>query len=88
VRVIVTQDGIEEANQQGVTLDDIDDVLLGKQMIQNVDATTRMVTARASGRLVTLWLAENTDDEWELVTAFESGFSVEVAWNHTFGKDE
>lgn len=54
-------------------------------LIEDIDASTRAVTARIDGRLVTVWLTEGDDGVWELAIAFKAGFATELKWTHVFG---
>ncbi len=82
----MTADGLDAAAEQGVSLRQIAAVLEARPtLVEDIDETTRAVTGRATGRLVTVWLAEGPDGVWELVTAFEAGFATELRWGHIFG---
>jgi hypothetical protein len=84
--VTLTADGLDAAAEQGVSLRQIAAVLeVRPNLIEDVDETTRAITGRADERLVTVWLNEGPDGVWELVTAFEAGFTTELRWGHIFG---
>jgi hypothetical protein len=86
VRVIFTVDGIDAAAEQGVDLRTIRAALTSQPtMIEDIEPGTRAVTGRVRGRLVTVWLVEDDDGVWELASAFEGGFTVEIKWSHVFG---
>ncbi|MET7426403.1 hypothetical protein [Dactylosporangium sp. NPDC005555] len=86
MRVILTVDGIDAAAEQGVTLPAINAALAAQPtLIEDIDASTRAVTGRVDGRLVTVWLTEGDDGVWELAIAFEAGFATELKWTHVFG---
>jgi hypothetical protein len=84
--VIFTVDGLDAAAEQGVSLSSIRAALAAQPtLIEDLDASTRAVTGRVDGRLVTVWLTEGDDGVWELVLAFEPGFATELKWTHVFG---
>jgi hypothetical protein len=91
VRVNPTIAGVIAADQLGVTRTEVLCVLRhGLRLLEDIDDDTRAVTGRtAQGRLVSVWLRRLTDDEdfdYELLTAFEAGLTVETKWTHVFGR--
>lgn len=87
MRINYDVDGIEQALAQDVTIDEISEVLRSRpQLHPDLDEDVRSVAGRtATGRLVVVWLEEQTDDSWDLITAFEAGFATQLKWNHAFG---
>jgi hypothetical protein len=88
MRFSLTEDGLLSAAEQGVSRDEILHVLTGPgpRMVEDIDPYVRAITARTQGgRLVVVWLEESSTGEYDLETAFEAGFAVEVKWNHIYG---
>lgn len=83
-----TANGLDAAAGQGISRAQIEVVLNAAiQLRLYPDSQTLTVTAGVDGGLVTVWLAEaRNDDEWDLVTAFESGLTIQLKWTHMLGE--
>jgi hypothetical protein len=87
-----TPEGYQRVLAQGLDPAEVHEALSrpGPRLLQQVgDDLLSVLVHTATGRLIEIWLQEDTgDDAHEIFVAFDAGFLGKARWINAFGREE